>query len=320
MARAEEISNLIGGRAGRIFVEMAGVGGSIPVLAVRGAGLAEAWELSMLALYGHGCEIRTEYDQKDERGNFTDPPSLDCTMRMVVEDPLSEPMIHRSFPGGLDALEEYRQEVMHGIKDHWCRDPEDTEDQRWEYTYHQRLTNYTVPGVEGCFDQVEAAIEGLAKSPYSRRQQAVVWKVWEDTGIHDPACMQSLWFRILPDEEGAWRLNMNVRFRSRDAYDAAFMNCFALIKLMEDVARRLSERAGREVRLGRYVDESDSYHLYGHRIEDFKNRFLGQLESRSFENRTWTQEFAQPIFEEARPRILQKVKNHDLERSGPDRE
>jgi thymidylate synthase len=224
-------------------------------------------------------------------------------------------MIHRAFPGGLDALEEYRQEVLDGIKDHWCRDPNDPADQRWEYTYHQRLFAYSVPGLDRTFNQMEQVVAGLKQNPHSRRQQAITWKVWEDQGIHDPACLQSLWFRVLPDEDGVYTLNLNVRFRSRDAYDAAFMNCFALVLLMERVAAQLAEASGREVRLGRYVDESDSYHIYGHRLADFQARFLKQVQARSFEDRTWTLEFAEPMFEEARPGIAEKIRRHDAERN-----
>jgi thymidylate synthase len=311
MKRAKKIEELIGGRGDRIFVELPAGGGSIPVISVSGRSLAEVWELSLLALYGHGCEVRTEYDRKDSAGEYADPPSLDCSMRMIISDPLSEPVIHRAFPGGLDALEEYRQEVLDGVKDHWCRNPDDPEDQRWEYTYHERIFNYRLPGSDKGVDQIAAAVEGLAKNPHSRRQQAVIWKVWEDTGIHDPACMQSLWFRMLEDEEGKWRLNLNVRFRSRDAYDAAFMNCFALVHLMDRTAKTIAEKTGREVLLGRYVDESDSYHVYGSRLDDFENRFLKLVESRPLEERTWTLEFAEPIFEEARPKIRGKIRQHD---------
>ena len=266
MKSAEEIIALIGDRAGQVFVEQTAGEGNIPVIAVRGNSLAEAWELSLLALWAYGCEVRTEYDPQDAAGNFLSPPSRDCTMRLIVPSPLAEPVIHRSFPGGLDALEEYRQEVLLGIKDHWCRDPNDPEDQRWEYTYHERMFNYKVPGRAAGIDQIAAVVDGLCANPHSRRQQAITWKVWEDAGIHDPACLQSLWFRILPDADGVWRLNLNVRFRSRDAYEAAFMNCFALVHLQKLVAEMTAKKAGREVRLGRYVDESDSYHIYGHRL------------------------------------------------------
>ncbi len=291
--------------------------GSIPVLTARGRSLAEAWEKSLLELWKNGAEVRTEYDAKDEAGEFAEPPSIDATMLIVVEDPASEPLIHRAFPGGLEDLEEYRQEVLDGIKDHWVRDPDDPDDKRWEYTYHERLTAYRVPGRGGRdderIDQLEAVVKKLARSPYTRRAQAVTWQPWCDPDCYDPACLQSLWFRILPDAAGTWRLNMNVRFRSRDAFDAAFMNCFAFVCLMERTAKEIAELAGREVGLGRYVDLSDSYHIYGKRRGAFEQGFLKQVETRSFEGRTWTREFAGPFFEEARPRIAEKVASKDAE-------
>lgn len=299
----------------RVWLELPRVRGNIPVITVRGQSLAEAWELSLLALFVHGTEVRTEYDKRDSSGQVVDPPSLDASMRVIIEDPSSEPLIHRGFPGGLEDLEEYRQEVLEGIKDHWVRDPSDPDDKRWEYTYHERLFSYRVPGIEGSIDQIEKAIEILVRSPITRRCQAITWKVWEDADIEDPACLQSIWFRILPDEKGADRLNMNVRFRSRDAYDAAFMNCFAFVHLQEHVAAEVGKRIQREVRLGRYVDESDSYHIYGRRIADFAERFLGQFFRRAFEDRTWTRAFALPFFEKARPGIKEKVARVDAERA-----
>jgi thymidylate synthase len=287
--------------------------GSIPVLTARGRSLAEAWENSLLALAREGAEVRTEYDAKDAGGAWLDPPSLDCTMVMVVEDPSSEPLIHRAFPGGLEDLEEYRQEVMDGIKDHWVRDPDDPADSRWEYTYHERLTDYRTPGVArgAGVDQLDLAARKLAESPHSRRAQAVTWQPWRDPGCDDPPCLQSMWFRVLEDAEGRPTLNMNVRFRSRDAFDAAFMNCFAFVHVMEAMASRIGRLSGREVMLGRYVDMSDSYHVYGRRRAAFEDGFLRLVESRPFEDRTWTREFAASFFEEARPAIAKKVSEKD---------
>ncbi len=309
----ERLRNIIEERKDKILVELAAGRGNIPVITVTGKSLAEAWENSLIALYYYGCEIRTQYDKKDSTGNFIDPPSKDCSMRMIIEDPASEPLIHRAFPGGLEDLEEYRQEVLQGIKDHWIRDRSDPEDTRWEYTYHERLFNYWVPGIKGSINQIDRVIEELARSPHSRRSQAITWKVWEDLGIDDPACLQSIWFRILPDEEGVGHLNMNIRFRSRDAYDAAFMNCFAFIHLQEMVAQRIMAMGKEEIKLGRYIDESDSYHIYGRRLQDYQARFLQQLFTRSFEQRTWTREFAQPIFTEARAKIAEKIARQDQE-------
>ena len=276
--------------------------GQIPVLMVQGKCLAEAWEQSLIRLHRDGCDIQTEYDKPG------DPPSKDCTMVVVVEHPLEEPMIHKDFPGGLEDLQEYVLEVLDGIKDHCVRssgrDPDDT---RWEYTYHQRLFDYTVPGQAKPFNQIEILAEKLAKTPHTRRAQAITWKVWEDNFCYDPACLQSLWCRLLPDSEGNWVLNTNVRFRSNDAYKAAFMNMFALIRLQQTIARRIEEQSGRRIRLGRYVHQADSYHLYGSYFKDFSERFLKALTNRSFDERTFHYAAVRDIMEEAIPSIREKA-------------
>ena len=59
--------------------------GNIPVLMVTGNSLAAAWENSLLELYSKGIRIQTEYDKPE------DPLSLDSTMLITVENPLSEP-------------------------------------------------------------------------------------------------------------------------------------------------------------------------------------------------------------------------------------
>ena len=276
--------------------------GNIPVLMVEGKSLAEAWEQSMVALQRDGCDVKTEYDKTD------DPPSKDCTMTVVVQEPLSEPMIHKDMPSGLENLQEYVMEVLQGIKDHCVRDSaEDANDKRWEYTYHQRLFAYTVPGTDDVYDQIEAMVERLAKSPHSRRAQAITWKVWEDPYCYDPACLQSYWCRLLPGSDGTLTLNANVRFRSNDAYKAAFMNMFALVQLQKDLGARIAEQSGREVRLGRYVHQADSYHLYGSDFGEFEGRFLKALDQRTFEERTFRYADVKDLMDEAIPGILEKA-------------
>jgi thymidylate synthase len=280
------------------------VKGNIPVLFIEGATLPDVWERSLVRLYQHGCDIKTEYDKAD------DPPSKDCTMIMVVTDPLSEPMIHRDSPGGLEDLQEYVMEVLDGIKDHCVRKPEDgPADTRWEYTYHQRLFDYTVPGCSEPFNQIELMAKRLAQTPYTRRAQAVTWKVWEDATCYDPACLQSLWCRLLPGDNDQWHLNMNVRFRSNDAYKAAFMNMFALVQLQKKIAERIHELSGKNVILGRYMHEADSYHIYGSNFKEFKERFLKAFETMPFENRTFCYEDMKFMMDDAIPRILEKASN-----------
>ena len=272
----------------------------IPVLHVEADAIARAWEQSLIELHRNGCDIKTQYDKPG------DPPSKDATMVITVADPLKEPMIHKDFPGGPEELQEYVMEVLDGIKDHLVRDPNNPEDSRWEYTYHQRLFGYQAPTLEP-IDQIELLCRKLAEAPHTRRAQAVTWKVWEDNFCYDPACLQSVWCRVL-EEDGEAVLSMNVRFRSNDAYKAAFMNIFALVQLQSRIAERIAELSNRPVRVGRYCHLADSYHLYGSYFREFENRFLRALEKRTFEQRTMRYEDLRDLMEAARPAILEKVR------------
>ncbi len=154
-------------------------------------------------------------------------------------------------------------------------------------------------------NQIQYVIDKLSEQPFTRQAQAITWQPFMDTDIYDPACLQSMWFRILNDEHGTPTLNMNIRFRSRDAYDASFMNCFAFIHVMEYVAEEVEKKIGRKIKIGRYIDESDSFHIYGKRIKDFEQRFLSNLFSREFEQRTFSRKDAEPFFEERRKKLAE---------------
>jgi thymidylate synthase len=272
----------------------------IPVLSAGGDCIARAWENALLTLYRSGCDIQTQYDKP------SDLPSKDATMILVVENPQAEPMIHRDFPGGFEELQEYVMEVCEGIKDHCVRDPNDPSDTRWEYTYHQRLFRYETPTRES-FDQIEHLCRQLAETPYTRRAQAVTWKVWEDSSCYDPACLQSVWCRITLDGDRPM-LSMNVRFRSNDAYKAAFMNIFALTRLQAQIAKRIGELMSKTVSLGRYCHMADSFHIYGANLAEFEARFLGAIEKRTFEQRTMRYADVCDLMEAARPAILEKAR------------
>ncbi len=266
---------------------------NIPTLFVRGKNLPEAWEKAVLECWHHGVAIKTEYDKPE------DPPSKDCTMMLVVEDPFAEPRIHRAFPGGLEDLEIYRQEVVDGVHDHWIA----PEEGKWTYTYHKRLFAYEIEGEE--VDQINYLIEKLSEASYSRRAQAITWNPKEDPPTYDPPCLQRLWCRMLEGERGELVLNMNTHWRSRDAYKAAYMNIFALTDLQRTIAERLSEKLGKPVVLGRYVDIVDSFHIYGSYFTEFEG-FLKSVEERTFEQRTWDSAFAEPMFEDGRKRLQEE--------------
>jgi len=262
-------------------------GDASPVFLIKAENLPEGWEKSVITCWKKGIPIKTEYDKPE------DPPSRDCTMIIEIYDPFKEPRIHRAFPAGLEDLEIYRQEVLFGVHDDWINPREG----KWEYTYHERLFNYTVPGEANSIDQINFVIEKLSKIPYSRRAQAVTWKCWLDPKFDDPPCLQRMWFRMFKD-----KLQLNVHLRSNDAFKAAFMNMFAFTELQKLVAEKISQRTGKKIRVGKYVHIADSYHIYGSDYNQFK-QFLETLKNRKFEERTWPTSFALPFFEEGRKRL-----------------
>ena len=267
--------------------------GAIPVLKIEGKTLPEAWEKAVIETWEKGVDIKTEYDKPG------DPPSKDCTMIMVVSDPMAEPRIHRAFPGGLEDLEVYTEEVVDGIHDHWIK----PEEGKWTYTYHKRLFGYEIEGES--VDQIDYLINKLSSVPFSRRAQAITWNPKLDPPTDDPPCLQRLFFRIVESGDTLY-LNMNTHWRSRDAYKAAFMNIFALTALQAKIAGGISSKIGKKVEVGRYVDIADSFHIYGAYAQEFKN-FLNVVRSRSFEQRTWATKFAEPFFKKAKEKLKKEA-------------
>ena len=240
-----------------------------------------AWEKAVLACWEQGESFPTEYDKAG------DPHSRDVSALIHVTAPFSEPRIHRAFPGGLDDLEKYRAEVLYGVHDHWI----DPAAGKWEYTYHERLTAYRVPGA-GVFDQIAGVIEKLKQVPFTRRAQAVTWQVWNDMNVDDPTCLQRLWFRIADGQ-----LHMNCHIRSNDAFKAGFMNMYAFTELQAMVASAIG------VQPGHYMHFADSFHIYGSYFDEF-NGFRQTVSSRSPSDRVFTTDFALPFFLEGCDALL----------------
>jgi thymidylate synthase len=290
---------------------------NIPVLAITGRSLAEAYEAALTALYENGIPFKTQYDKPD------DPPSLDCTMNLTILEPEADPVIHMAFPGGIEDLKEYVMELK-GFKDHWVKNMNDEKDTRWEYTYHGRLKNYGIwkelkdgKSVEtGYFrvDQIEKVISKLSKQPYTRQAQMITWMPDIDNDCYDPPCLQSLWYRILEEEDGTWWLNCNIRFRSNDAWGASFMNMFGFIQFNKEViAAGIAERTGKTVKLGRLNWQADSYHIYGKDILQARARLFDRMADLSFEERTlpFTEPFIRDMYDEAEAAVLAKIKALD---------
>lgn len=275
--------------------------GNIPVLLVREDTIPLAYEKAIGEVWEKGISIRTEYDRAE------DPPSKDATVMITVEHPFGQPRFHRSFADGLGGLAEYVMEVVHGAHDYWVKPMEEilkgteSKDTHWTYTYHGRLFEYVME--DQVVNQVNYMIEKLSQAGYTRRAQAITWNPKLDPPTEDPPCLQRVWGRLCEDGEGGFIFNMNTHWRSRDLFKAWFENVIAITTLMRKIAGTVSEKIGKQVRLGRYVDISDSLHIYGSYFREIEGdpekgikSFFEKLESRSYEERTWNSNFVKPFF------------------------
>lgn len=215
----------------------------LPQLVVEGDSLPEVWEKSLSALFHQGIRSYKEsYRHAEEKIEV-----VEASMKMIVRDPLQEPMLHMGCEG-LGSLREYVDEVLDGSKDDYV------DRGFWDYTYHRLLRNYEVydkPGV----DQLKYVIEKLSATPFSNRAQATTWMPWKHPTVKGPPCLQRIWCKRFGDE-----LEMHTSWRSRDSYNAAFMNMYAIIQLQKSFAETIGAK------VGQYVDDSDSYHIYSYNV------------------------------------------------------
>ncbi len=277
--------------------------GSIPAISITAACLPEAWEKTVIAVWDNGADIKTQYDKAGDK------PSKDATVMVTVTAPFGEPRIHKNFPGGPEELEAYRQEVVNGIHDHWI----DPAAGKWTYTYHERLFAYSPvediriaesPKPFNAFDQIQYIIDALSETNHTRRAQAVTWMPTADAKTDDPPCLQRIWCRLIADENEQPVLNMNTHWRSRDLYKAWYMNVYALTDLQRIIAEEISKKIGQPVKVGRYVDISDSLHIYGSYFDNAEKE-IQKMKDTPFTERAW--ETTHPAFammtEEARKKL-----------------
>jgi thymidylate synthase len=298
----------------------------ISVIIASGKTIAQAYEDALIKLRLNGIEIKTQYDKPN------DLPSIDATANITIDEPLTDPMIHKAFPGGIEDLREYVYE-LNGLKDSWVKSRSDKKDTRWEYTYHERLANWgswtdnvlnvnekkiTRGKVNPRFgdeilsvNQIEEVIKKLTKDPSSRQAQMITWVPYLDTKVYDPPCLQRIWFRIIENKD--WYLNTNISFRSNDAYNAFMMNCFGLTMFIkENILDVLQEKTKRKIIMGRINWQADSFHIYGKDRKDFEERFMKKVMSSSIENRTinfWSEDI-QNYYHEVEPKILEKIMSY----------
>lgn len=242
-------------------------GAVIPNLLVEADNLAQAHYRAMKAVYEKGMNVRTQYDRKDKDGNYIDPPSKDASVLIVVANPFNEPRFPRA---SFVHRGEYLGEMM-GIKDHLVvpyavlrKNPSGERPiKTWPYLYPQRLFNY--PLNDGTFvNQMDAILDRLAKDPTTRRAVATTRVPEIDSFMADDLpCLGEIQFRCFEDGDGLLRMHMGTRWRSRDCFKGLPDNVGPITFWQQVYAKKLSERIGRPVEIGSYMDYNFSLHIYG---------------------------------------------------------
>ncbi|MBN2311156.1 MAG: hypothetical protein JXR94_19420 [Candidatus Hydrogenedentes bacterium] len=241
--------------------------GRIPTLHIVADTIPQAHFRAMKAVWENGLAIRTEYDRKDSSGAYIDPPSRDARVLIEVKDPFADP---RYPPLSFCEIGTYIAEIM-GAKDHYVVPMDklraavtgEFDALEWPYTYHQRL--FAHPAVDGTtVNQMELAVERIARTPYSRRAMATTSVPNVDVYLkEDVPCLREVQLRCPEDADGNLVLNMNTMWRSRDLYKAWPDNVIAITFLQSVLAGEIAAKAGRPVRVGSYADYSFAMHIYG---------------------------------------------------------
>jgi thymidylate synthase len=232
---------------------------TFPHVAVNADTLAGGFHHAAIGCYEQGLRVQTP---KHREGL---PLGYDAHVTVTISDPLAEPLIHRvglsEDPRG---VVQYVLEVTHGIHDHWKKDPDNPDDLRWGYTYHERFDS-----------QIPFALAKI-KDDFQKKGRATgrdyfftIWRPEEDSILDqpDPPCFQNGQFRLInedsEDPNSQLFLHYLTHWRSRDGIKAWNENNLAQVKIQGLMAQKLSNMLEREVQVGSYTDTSNSWHIYG---------------------------------------------------------
>ncbi len=240
--------------------------------------IPEAFYRAVELVWNQGIQIRTQYDRRNRKGGYIDPPSREATVCIEIENPFAEP---RHPAVAWSETGKYIAELM-GAKDHLVipydelrnfvkRKDHPHEAKRWPYTYSQRLRAY--PLQDGtCINQVDQAIARIVEDHTTRRAVMTTRVPEVDCFLADDIpCLGEVHLRC-PREDDHFVLHMRTYWRSRDLYKAWCDNVIAITFLQQMIAQEIQKQTGVETRVGRYIDTSTSLHIYGQDKEHIEGR------------------------------------------------
>lgn len=201
---------------------------------VRANTVREAWERSLKLIGTYGNLKLSDYDEKQME--------LINLSIIVKNEDLNNPSMLGTLEITDEELVKYEQSLL-------CKEmPNDI-----KYTYGSRFRDFH--GI----DQLEYMVETLKQKPYSRRAVAVLWDPNLEANNNEGPCL-SLYQAVIQDN----RLYMTAYFRSNDVYNAYPRNIYGILKIQDELCKRLNLEKG-------YVNTiAGSTHVYERDFENLK--------------------------------------------------
>lgn len=190
--------------------------------------ISEVWEKSIKELLTK--EVPFVYTQRGIRAKEI------VGMQLVVEKPLSEPIISEHYIFGELFVEKYCRNIMEAT----CG----------EQSIHSRIVR-TKPIFQKNNNQINRVVNLLRREPDSRRAVISLWDSEGDMNSEHPPCACTIQFMIRQN-----KLDTIAYFRSNDSWMAVLPDMIAMTKLAGVVAEKL------KIQVGEYIHFASSYHLY----------------------------------------------------------
>ncbi|HEU4414679.1 MAG TPA: thymidylate synthase [Candidatus Angelobacter sp.] len=186
----------------------------------------ETWREAIFVLSEFGRKNSVDTAQGDRRELLN--------LRAVIRDPRPESSeTLKEYGLDLAELERYQEKFLDPV----C--PPDI-----DYTYGSRLRSHFG------LDTLEECARILKDERGSRHAYVALWDTRIDLSGEEVPCLASLFFRVYDD-----RLTLTATFRAHNAATAWIMNCYGLIRLLQQVA------AATEIPIGPLVMISESISL-----------------------------------------------------------
>ncbi|MDD5133683.1 MAG: hypothetical protein PHD81_00875 [Candidatus Nanoarchaeia archaeon] len=257
--------------------------GRIPTINIKARTIAEGFYKAIIACYDQGIRIETP---KHHPGGSL---GYDAHITVEVTHPYEEPLICTGGLADTDlGIMQYILEVTHGIHNHWKKDPNNPNDTNWGYTYNERFA----PQIPFVLQRIKKDFEEKGRIS-GRDYYFIIWDPKQDVikEQEDPPCWQNGQLRFVKGEDGNTYLNYLTMWRSRDLTKAWNENNIAQSRLQILLAKKISNVLGMEIKVGSYIDTSDSLHIYGLYLDQNRyDKHIQRMKKEGFDKFTMTLE------------------------------